>query len=228
MKTVLDAIQILESMIGANYGKVKVPNSVDRLRKIGGTGEPSKLPLPYPCPPCTPPQPNAQVAKTPILNNNNIETRISIAKFAGTTSSIPIPKTLAAPVMNTKGVNRNPIPFVSRLEEMKIKKFIEENGHSYVPRIHENSHHFSTWCYNVRYSYNKIQRGLPPIYTLNEDRIAGLTAVGFVFDFPGKLSNGKGTSNDGEVLVAATIAPKEKNRSCGEIYKDKQSAFIQR
>jgi len=37
--------------------------------------------------------------------------------------------------MTTKGVNRNPIPFGSRLEE--IKKFIEENRHSYVPRIHE-------------------------------------------------------------------------------------------
>jgi hypothetical protein len=62
-----------------------------------------------------------------ILNN--------IAKSAVTTSSITIPKKLAAAVMTTKGVNRNPIPFGSRLEE--IKKFIEENRHSYVPRIHE-------------------------------------------------------------------------------------------
>jgi hypothetical protein len=134
-------------------------------------------------------------------------TRISIAKSALTPSSITISKKRAAPIMNAKGVKRNPIPFVSRLEE--IKKFIEENGHSFVPRIHENSHEFSTWCYNVRYSYNKIQRGLPPIYELNEDRIAGLTAIGFDFNFPkdrsGKLSNTKGTSNYGEVLVAATI-----------------------
>jgi len=153
MKTVLDAIQILEILIGANDGRVKVSNSVDRLRKIGGTGEPSKLPPPYPCPPCSPPHPDAQVAKTAILNNNNRETRISIAKSAVTPSSITIPKSLAAPVMNTKGVNHN--PFVSQLEE--IKKFIEENGHIiyYVPRIHEYSHHFSTWCYNVRYSHHK-------------------------------------------------------------------------
>eukprot|EP00979_Chaetoceros_neogracilis_P011303 scaffold2745_cov134-Chaetoceros_neogracile.AAC.1 len=207
MKTVLDAIQILESMIGANDGTVKVSNSVDRLHKIGGTGEPHKLPPPSPCPPCCPPQPNAQAAKSEIPDNHNGETRISIAKSAFTPSSITISKKRAAPIMNTKGVKRNPIPFVSRLEE--IKKFIEENGHSSVPRIYENSHEFSTWCYNVRYSYNKIQRGLPPIYDLNEDRIAGLTAIGFDFNFPkdssGKLSNAKGTSNDGEVLVAATI-----------------------
>jgi hypothetical protein len=207
MKTVLDSIQILESMIGANDGTVKVSNCVDRLRKIGGTGEPHKLPPPSPCPPCCPPQPNAQASKTNIPNNHNGETLISIAKSAFTPSSITISKKRVAPIMNTKGVKRNPIPFVSRLEE--IKKFIEENGHSDVPRIHENSHEFSTWCYNVRYSYNKIIRGLPPIYELNEDRIAGLTAIGFDFNFPkdrsGKLSNAKGTSNDGEVLVAATI-----------------------
>eukprot|EP00979_Chaetoceros_neogracilis_P000516 scaffold119_cov245-Chaetoceros_neogracile.AAC.1 len=175
MKTVLDAIQILEILIGANDGTVKVSNSVDRLRKIGGTGEPSKLPPPYPCPPCSPPHPDAQVAKTAILNNNNRETRISIAKSAVTPSSITIPKTLAVPVMNTKGVNHN--PFVSQLEEIK--------------------------------------KGLPPIYTPNEDRIAGLTAIGFDFNFPkdcnGKLSNAKGTSNDREVLVAATIASTENN-----------------
>jgi len=61
----------------------------------------------------------------------------------------------------------------------------------------------------------KIERGLPPIYTPNEDRIAGLTAIGFDFNFPkdcnGKLSNAKGTSNDREVLVAATIASTENN-----------------
>jgi hypothetical protein len=70
--------------------------------------------------------------------------------------------------------------FDQRYEDLKL--FQSQYGHCNVPHTYPPNQPLSNWCYNVRYSYGMVRKGLTPTIKITQERMDRLKKLGFEFE----------------------------------------------